>query len=1223
MYFLGIPLETLDLSPEFGSLNFEDLDVDQMSDDDYGSTNVDYDNSDEDNFETKMQKVLKIMEVAGDDISVATFKTMMRELMATAKEESSSSAEQRENEAKVGSIVSLFMEGNAHRAQQDFENRRPKTNPVQEQIKAVMEQVRSSQEASENDLSHILIEKAKKKPSNVVDFEHLLDLPNAPREPPTPTPTPIKDFSQILFDKAKKKPESVRDFNNGLRVPDRDNSFNQESASIFVEDYEYDGDDGSEFSEFGQPKDSPTPASFTPSLPDHAPEMTTTITELLKMPESKEKIEDHIMDMIIENPNKAAADLAGLFDHDNSVEKEDTEQELSVLMEKDPLAVTAAFTDLIVAQKNAPLPAEPPMFVPHKIEDPPKEVEGKLLRMTMKPDDKKMANNPNRVRMHIKQPAASDVEVAIGSSPEASSPNKIPLNLLDTMIAMIENGEMSHADVIEEMINNGLLPVEVTEIGRIPIQVGTDGGSGHDGDDEVEVISLTGGDRQQPLRQPPVFRQRTRDREEVSLGRLQQLRARQPVVMRDEHHTMVEVGGHSDPNSDFEMVDLGLHGGRHRHRQPEQTFGRLRQLPEKPEQQRARRPTFDFQPEEQRVSTTAETETEEENNEKDIEILSSMMQLYEQGMLTDQELEQMIIQMEEDDILDIDLDELGLGRGKPESLEQQGPQYEYMDPSGAPPPPRPDFGFPSKPDQRPFFRITQQAHDELDHPFRATPPHLIGDDDNNNNNGNRNPPTSFMSFKMGDRPAVTTFNMGPGEEVRSLPQPPPPSPSSPPAPPPPRGPLGAHQDGIHSAPFFKDLGILQNPFKSEIEDDFELTRSIFSPESLENLKQQQEQRRPSSEEDGGHGGEVVTIKHLADPDEVRPGPAPPYYMSARLPAPPQFNMYKELPDMRPPPTVGPSVPPPMMRPVRPPMPPMDEVIEEVPFLDVEGFTDDVNENLAFGMRPLSMMDHHNVHSVDDGKGELFGVGPGGPREPFAPPPGMMGPGPQEPFPPPPKLQKPRSLPLVLRAHDGSPFPRPHFDVGDLLDPKSVLRPPRQVQPQQHQHAHEFESPADLPDFTEGGVFRRHPEEPHGKEVPFRHHHPHQTAHPIRELVPERATIENTEHFESSEFEDAFRPSPPFPRRFSSRRGQASVRKSRAHQSQSQPQQPEEILGSRRTKRKLALIETEYPIEPLPFKQTSTAGLTGHRAVDRKLELIRQSYLKNDEVSRYGILPQGR
>ena len=47
--------------------------------------------------------------------------------------------------------------------------------------------------------------------------------------------------------------------------------------------------------------------------------------------------------------------------------------------------------------------------------------------------------------------------------------------VLTKMLELIKNGQLSHADVIEEMINNGLLPVDVTEIGKIPITVGTFG----------------------------------------------------------------------------------------------------------------------------------------------------------------------------------------------------------------------------------------------------------------------------------------------------------------------------------------------------------------------------------------------------------------------------------------------------------------------------------------------------------------------------------------------------------------------------------------------------------------------------------------------------------------------------------------------------------------------------------------------------------------------------
>jgi len=45
--------------------------------------------------------------------------------------------------------------------------------------------------------------------------------------------------------------------------------------------------------------------------------------------------------------------------------------------------------------------------------------------------------------------------------------------VLSKMLELIKTGQLSHEDVIEEMINNGLLPVDVTEIGKIPISVGT------------------------------------------------------------------------------------------------------------------------------------------------------------------------------------------------------------------------------------------------------------------------------------------------------------------------------------------------------------------------------------------------------------------------------------------------------------------------------------------------------------------------------------------------------------------------------------------------------------------------------------------------------------------------------------------------------------------------------------------------------------------------------
>ena len=61
-------------------------------------------------------------------------------------------------------------------------------------------------------------------------------------------------------------------------------------------------------------------------------------------------------------------------------------------------------------------------------------------------------------------------------SPSKVEP-KMSSQVLSKMLELIKNGQLSQEDVIEEMINNGLLPVDVTEIGKIPISVGMFGRS--------------------------------------------------------------------------------------------------------------------------------------------------------------------------------------------------------------------------------------------------------------------------------------------------------------------------------------------------------------------------------------------------------------------------------------------------------------------------------------------------------------------------------------------------------------------------------------------------------------------------------------------------------------------------------------------------------------------------------------------------------------------------
>ena len=40
------------------------------------------------------------------------------------------------------------------------------------------------------------------------------------------------------------------------------------------------------------------------------------------------------------------------------------------------------------------------------------------------------------------------------------------------MLQLIEDGNLSKEEVIEHLINNGFLPVQVTEIGKLPISIG-------------------------------------------------------------------------------------------------------------------------------------------------------------------------------------------------------------------------------------------------------------------------------------------------------------------------------------------------------------------------------------------------------------------------------------------------------------------------------------------------------------------------------------------------------------------------------------------------------------------------------------------------------------------------------------------------------------------------------------------------------------------------------
>ena len=870
-------------------------------------------------FEREMMKVIQIMKIAGDDLPVTTIKSLVTDLVKKAKEESRDKEEQKEKFQKVGNLVKLFKEANAQRAQEALEDRKPTSNPVRDEIEEAVTKLLDHSD-DERDFSKVLFEKARKKPVHVPDFDDILEAPRQ-NKPRLHIPNESRNLSHILIDKAKLRPAHVKDFESGLDAPrpaiaessrrpqdflidkaksrpDVTKNFDSGlDAPVFVDSRPKDfshvllnkaKNRPNNLKNFDSGLDAPSSeedfaAEEFSSEPDYEEEYQTepttepiNLTEILKLPQTKEMVEDHIMDMIIENPEKAAADLAELFDISTKEEKERTEEELHQMIEQDPLAVTSAFTDLIIAQKeNATSP--PPLFEPHRIEDPPDAVQGQMLRMTKRPE----------------QPI-EDV--------------KMNSQLLNTMMRFIEEGKLSHEEVIEQMINSGLLPVEVTEVGKIPIIVGGR---------QKPIVTVSHPDvpeRSQPLRIQPTFTEQ-KPREEVNLARLQQLRARQhQMVHRDEHDILKEVSL-DDPDKEFEMVKV------QDNRQPKEITG----------------------------SKSPE--------EKDIEILSSMMDLYEQGLITDTELEQMVIMMEQEGVLDVDLEELGIekknnGHGRYNTNKGEGPMPGDVR----------EFGL--KHGVVPFtMAIAQRAREELSNPFKNGLPEDIPE--------SPSPTAGYSFFSMGTpRPAFAAST------ARPPPQLPPPSPGS-----------------VHNTHFFEELG-MTNPFDSQFELAYSKTSLDFKPSG------------PSHPE-----------------GSVRPGPAPPYYMSARLPPPEDFrpkpisdmtsNMGEDFGELN----KGPKD---QAEPFR--RRPTEPIIRDEPFRVSPPPSFEVSTELPFDHPEYNLeaeMFDHPLRTV-----------------------------PREPFPPPAELKRhvgSQPLPLILHAHEGTGYSHPHFDIpSELINPDAFYRSPRKI-----------------------------------------------------------------------------------------------------------------------------------------------------------------------------------
>ena len=914
LYLAGITLDTLELTTEFGTLNFEDIKVPESQNHEVTEESTEVPEvaiESGADFESEMQKVIEIMKIAGDDLPVSTIQTLMTDLVLKAKEDSQTEEEEAKNVQAVGTLVNLFKETNAQRAQESFDVRKPSVNPVEQELSEIVENMAKPKP----DLSQILIDKAKSRPEVVNDFRNILEAPN--RNKPRlhmNKQDQARILSDILINKAKARPEEFQDFDPDLlevplffeAVQDSPLEVTQlpppvediaENEAVDYEEYEdYEEEYDEDYDDFSQilieksklrPEilkdfdsgidlpEKPRPQEVFEEFPEHIEDFSVppppvsdekkmvNLTDLLNIPSTKEMIEDHIMNMIIENPETAAADLSELFDIQNEEEKETTEEELFQMMEEDPLAVTSAFTDLIMAQKTEPIStstAVPALSLePIRIEDVPEEVKGKMERMKMPP--KLNIVNPIPIPPQVPR-------IIPKTEPPFIKPLEVTGDFLNDMMTLIEEGQLSQKDVIEELINNGILPVEVTDIGKIPIIVGG----------KANKNGISGSIRNQPLREKPMFRS-PQPREEVKLNRLQQLRAKEPeMIMRDEHHIMTEVGL-DDPDGDFEM--LRLHS-------PSRT---------------SPRPVLPLI-----LPSVDPTKAPEE---KDIEILSSMMELYDQGMISDEELEQMVIMMEKEGVLDVDLEELGIEPEKDEPVETNTYRpYSFSESFR-------EGGGPLISDVESFrFGIQATTRPYIQEPVKKQP---------------KPKAMSYAHFSM-------QMPVKPIENTPKPPELPPPG-----------------TKGVHSAPFFKDLK-MADPFQMEFEPEFKKANLNF---------------------------EIPKQIHQED---IRPGPAPPFYMAARLPPPPQF---------KPRPTIDPP-----------------KGSTQVPFLMEQ-------ERNVFNFK--NAPEPFEFDMFDPPTPEV------GPRAPFPPPSELKRHAPQAP------------LPLILHSHHGPGYEHPHFDVpASLLNPEAYM-----------------------------------------------------------------------------------------------------------------------------------------------------------------------------------------
>ena len=189
------------------------------------------------------------------------------------------------------------------------------------------------------------------------------------------------------------------------------------------------------------------------------------------------------------------------------------------------------------------------------------------------------------------------------------------------MLKLMEEGNLSKEEVIEHLINNGFLPVEVTELGKLPISVG------------------------KRVRFREELKPLNHGREEITSERFKELTSTSRVPF-DERRNKLEI--RNNPNFDFERINT----------EDFEDFGvvnspniRIRPFVQSARQEEPKTDVTIITTTESSPNTTTFLKVDPEEMEK-IEAVMTMIKMFENDQISEDELIQMMAQMSDEIIGD-------------------------------------------------------------------------------------------------------------------------------------------------------------------------------------------------------------------------------------------------------------------------------------------------------------------------------------------------------------------------------------------------------------------------------------------------------------------------------------------------------------------------------------------------------------------------------------------